>query len=85
MNIESDDNLDFVMRTSYNSLMLNINSTIEEFIVYTFNSEVIEIEHGTGERSKFINGMIKYFEEIEEYEKCNELLKLRLRIIKNGD
>jgi len=84
-NNQSGDTLDYVMRTSFDSLMMDTDRTIDEFIVFTVDDEVIEIDQGTGERSKFIDGMIKYFESIEEFEKCQSLVDLKTIIIENGD
>ena len=40
---------------------------------FTFESVDDFIEN----RNKYIDETIKYFEEVEEYEKCNELLKIK--------
>lgn len=80
-----DDESYKLIRKSYDSLMSNVNLTLEEFIVYSINGEVIEIPYGTGERSKFIDVMISYFEKTEEFEKCKELLKLRALVVNNGN
>ena len=84
-NIESGDNLDYVMRTSYESLMIDTEKTINEFIVFTRDDEVIEIERGLGERSKFIDVMIQYFEDAEVFEFCANLVKLKRAVIEDGD
>jgi len=84
-NEQSDKDIDYVMKNSYDSLIIDIDKTIEEFIVFTIDDEVIEIEQGKGERSKFIDGMINYFETIEEFEKCQNLINLKVAVIKNGD
>ena len=49
------------------------------------NDRLIEIPHGIGQRSKFIDLMIEYFEDCEEYEKCNKLMKLKELVIMAGD
>ena len=85
MNCETRENLDYIMRASYDSLMMDIDKTIDEFVVFSEDSDVIEIDRGRGERSKFINGMIKYFESTEEFEKCQALVDLKEIIIENGD
>ena len=40
---------------------------------FTFNS----LDDFIDNRNKYIDETIKYFEEVEEYEKCNELLKIK--------
>ena len=82
---ESRENLDYVMNTSYDSLIMDADRTIDEFIVFTKDDEVIEIEQGTGERSIFIDVMIEYFESIEEFERCQKLIELKQIIIENGN
>lgn len=83
--LEINNNEDYVMRASYDSLIIDFNKTIDEFIVFTINDEVIEIEQHTGHRSKYIDIMIKYFESIEEFEKCKCLIDLKKVVINNGD
>jgi hypothetical protein len=82
---DQQDNINYIMQTSYNSLMLDFNVTVQEFIVFTEEDDIIEIKQGTGERSKFIDKMIEYFESIEEFEKCQNLLELKETIINSGD
>ena len=82
---ESGENLDYVMITSYDSLMMDTERTIDEFIVFTKDDEVVEIEKGTGERSKFIDVMIDYFESVEEFERCQRLIDLKAIVIENGN
>ena len=69
--------VDHLMRSSYNSLINNKRRTIIEFIVYTEGDKQVEIPAGTGQRIKFINKLINYFEVLEEYEKCQELIELK--------
>lgn len=47
--------------------------------------DMIEIPHGVGQRSKFIKLLIEYFESLEEYEKCDTLMKLKSLVITAGD
>ena len=44
-------------------------------MVFKEGSDIIEIPHGIGQRAEFIDILIVYFEEIEEYEKCEKLVK----------
>jgi hypothetical protein len=53
--------------------------------VFKDDDRLIEIPHGIGQRSKFIDLMVKYFEALEEYEKCDKLMKLKELVIMAGD
>lgn len=77
--------VDAIMRGSYQSLIASMKRTLKDFVVMTDGDNQIEIPIGTGHRSKFIDGLIRYFEKVEEYEKCNELLKIKALVIKIGD
>ena len=85
MKDSSEDNKDSLMRTSYYILTRNFTKSVNRFIVFQNDGKNIEVHHGTGHRSKFINMMVEYFESIEEYEKCEKLLKLRELILMAGD
>jgi len=76
---------DSLMRSSYYTITRNFTKTINRFVVFKEGSNLIEIPHGLGQRSKFIDLLIEYFEELEEYEKCEKLLKLKTLIIETGD
>lgn len=75
--------LDAVMRISFESLTSNIEETLNEFIVFNKNGNLIEINQGIEEKCQFIDKMIKYFESLEEFEKCHTLLELKNIIIEN--
>ena len=47
-------------------------------------SAVLKRNDPTEDKIKSINGLIKYFENIEEYEKCNNLQKLKSMIFINS-
>lgn len=81
----SNTDRDSLMRASYYQITRNFTKTVNRFIVFKDNERLIEIPHGIGQRSKFIDLMIKYFEELEEYEKCTKLLKLKELVIMAGD
>jgi hypothetical protein len=53
--------------------------------VFQEGKDLIEIPHSMGERSKFIELLIEYFETLEEYEKCDTLMKLKALVIMAGD
>lgn len=76
---------DSVMRSSYISLTSNIEETLKEFIVFNRNGDLIEINQGTEEKCQFINELINYFESIEEFEKCQKLLDLKIIIKKHNN
>jgi len=76
---------DSLMRASYYQITRNFTKTVNRFIVFKDGDRLIEIPHGIGQRSKFIDLLIKYFEVIEEYEKCDRLLKLKDLVIMAGD
>lgn len=76
---------DSLMRSSYYTITRNFTKTVNRFIVFKEGANLIEIPHGIGERSKFIDVLIQYFENIEEYEKCDNLMKLKQLVIETGD
>lgn len=84
MKISSEDR-DSLMRSSYYIITRNFTKTVNRFVVFQDGTNIIEIQHGEGQRSKFIDILITYFEELEEYEKCDKLMKLRELVIMAGD
>ena len=76
-NKTNSEDLDYVMRLSYMSLISDTRKTLKEFIVFTDGDEVVELKGGTGEKTQYIDTLIKYFENIEEFEKCKDLLDLK--------
>ena len=81
----SNTDRDSLMRASYYQITRNFTKTVNRFIVFKDSERLIEIPHGIGQRSTFIDLMIKYFEELEEYEKCTKLLKLKELVTMAGD
>jgi hypothetical protein len=76
---------DSIMRSSYYTLTRNFTKTVNRFIVFQEGKDLIEIPHGTHQRSKFIELLIEYFEKMEEYEKCDTLMKLKALVLMAGD
>jgi hypothetical protein len=81
----SNSDRDSLMRASYYQITRNFTKTVNRFIVFKDNDRLIEIPHGIGQRSKFIDLMVEYFETQEEYEKCNKLMKLKELVIMAGN
>ena len=81
----SNSDKDSVMRASYYQITRNFTKTVNRFVAFKDEDRLIEIPHGISQRSKFIDLMIKYFESLEEYEKCNKLMKLRELVMMAGD
>lgn len=82
----SNDEKDQLMRSSYYTITKNFTKTVNIFIAFKDGSNSsIEIPHGIGQRSKFIDLLVKYFEGIEEYEKCDKLMKLKEIVVLAGD
>jgi hypothetical protein len=81
----SNSDKDSLMRASYYQITRNFTKTVNRFVAFKDEDRLIEIPHGIGQRSKFIDLMIKYFESLEEYEKCNKLMKLKELVIMAGD
>jgi hypothetical protein len=81
----SNSDKDSLMRASYYQITRNFTKTVNRFIVFKDNDRLIEIPHGIGQRSRFIDLMIEYFERLEEYEKCTKLLKLKELVIMAGN
>ena len=79
------DERDSLMRTSYYIITKNFTKTVNRFVVFKDGSSIIDIPHGTGQRSKFIDLLINYFVELEEYEKCEKLTKLKELVIMSGN
>lgn len=84
MDILGEDR-DSLMRSAYYTITRNFTKTVNRFIVFREGVDIIEIPHGIGQRSEFIDILVKYFEELEEYEKCDKLMKLRELVIMAGD
>jgi len=76
---------DFLMRATFDCLILNTKRTLKNFIVFEQGDTVAEVKMGTGERAKVINTLITYFENHEEYEKCQQLLMLKELVASNGN
>jgi len=76
---------DSLMRSSYYTITRNFTKTVNRFVVFKEGNDIIEIQYGIGQRSKFIDILVDYFEELEEYEKCDKLMKLKELVIMSGD
>lgn len=81
----SNKDKDSLMRASYYQITRNFTKTVNRFVVFKDNDRLIEIPHGIGQRSQFIDLMVKYFEKSEEFEKCIRLIKLKELVIMAGD
>lgn len=81
----SNTDKDSLMRASYYQITRNFTKTVNRFVAFKDEDKLIEIPHGIGQRSQFIDLMVKYFESLEEYEKCNKLMKLRELVMMAGD
>ena len=81
----SNSDKDSLMRASYYQITRNFTKTVNRFIAFKDSDHIVEIPHGIGQRSHFIDLIIKYFESLEEYEKCNKLLKLKELVMMAGD
>ena len=71
----SGEERDALMRAAYYTLTRNFTKTVNRFVVFKDGENIVEIPHGIGQRTKFIDVLILYFEEVEEYEKCDRLIK----------
>jgi hypothetical protein len=81
----SSEDHDKLMEESYELLSKNHTKSVNRFIVYKEGSQSVEVPHGIGQRSKYIDLLIKHFEEKEEYEKCTNLQELKELVIMAGD
>jgi hypothetical protein len=81
----SNEEKDALMRAAYYTLTRNFTKTVNRFVVFKDGENVVEIPHGIGQRSKFIDVLVNYFEDLEEYEKCDKLVKLKDLVIMAGD
>lgn len=73
----SGEERDALMRAAYYTLTRNFTKTVNRFVVFKDGENIVEIPHGIGQRTKFIDVLVLYFEEVEEYEKCERLIKLK--------
>ena len=85
MENKKGEDKDSLMRSSFYIITKNFTKTINRFTVFNDGTSIIDIEHDIGQRSKFIDLLILYFMEIEEYEKCETLKKLKELVIMAGD
>jgi hypothetical protein len=81
----SGEERDSLMRSSYYIITKNFTKTVNKFIVYKDDTNIIDIPHGTGQRISFIDILIEYFISLEEYEKCDMLKKLKELVVMTGD
>ena len=81
----SKEEKDALMRAAFYTLTRNFTKTVNRFVVFKDGENIVEIPHGIGQRSKFIDVLVIYFEEQEEYEKCDKLLKLKELVMDAGD
>ena len=81
----SSEDHDKLMEESYELLSKNHTKSVNRFIVYKEGSQSVEVPHCIGQRSKYIDLLIKHFEEKEEYEKCTNLQELKELVIMAGD
>ena len=81
----SSEDHDKLMEESYELLSKNHTKSVNRVIVYKEGSQSVEVPHGIGQRSKYIDLLIKHFEEKEEYEKCTNLQELKELVIMAGD
>lgn len=81
----SKEEKDALMRSAFYTLTRNFTKSVNRFVVFKDGENIVEIPHGIGQRSKFIDVLINYFESLEEYEKCDKLVKLKELVIMAGD
>ncbi len=81
----SSNDQNSLMEESFQLLTRNLTKSVNRFVVYKEGSQSIEIPHGLGQRSKYIDLLIKHFTEDEEYEKCQILQELKELVMMAGD
>ena len=70
--------LDKLIRKCYNSVLSSdINNT---FIVYEDSDEIVEIPYDIETRILAIDRLIFYFQELEEYELCHQLVLIKQKV-----
>ena len=84
METKVDSDKDYIMRKSYEALTVNETNTLSNFIVFGEDNYSFEIED-YNQKLEYLNGIIQYFEAIEEYEKCQMLLNLKNKIIEKSN
>ena len=81
----NNDDHDKLLSDSFVLLTKNLTKSVNRFVVYKEGTQSIEIPHGIGQRSKYIDLLIKHFTKKEEYEKCTILLELKELVEFAGD
>jgi hypothetical protein len=81
----NNDDHDKLLSDSFVLLTKNLTKSVNRFVVYKEGTQSIEIPHGIGQRSKYIDLLIKHFTGKEEYEKCTILLELKELVEMAGD
>jgi len=81
----NNDDHDKLLSDSFVLLTRNLTKSVNRFVVYKEGTQSIEIPHGIGQRSKYIDLLIRHFTEKEEYEKCTILLELKELVEMAGD
>lgn len=81
----NNDDHDKLLSDSFVLLTKNLTKSVNRFVVYKEGTQSIEIPHGIGQRSKYIDLLIRHFTEKEEYEKCTILLELKELVEMAGD
>jgi hypothetical protein len=73
--IVKDEELDKLVRKCYQCILKSDINDI--FIIYEDMDEVIEIPYDMKTRIKAIDKVISYFENLEEYEMCHQLVLIK--------
>lgn len=81
----NNEDHDKLLSDSFVLLTKNLTKSVNRFVVYKEGTQSIEIPHGIGQRSKYIDLLIRHFTEKEEYEKCTILLELKELVEMAGD
>jgi len=70
-----DIELDKLIRKCYTSvLQSDINNT---FVIYEDNDKIVEIPYDLEKRILAVDKLIFYFQELEEYELCHQLVLIK--------
>jgi len=73
-----NNELDKLIRKCYNSMRRSdINNT---FIVYEDSDEIVEIPYNIETRILAVDKLIFYFQELEEYEICHQLVLIKQKV-----
>jgi hypothetical protein len=72
-----------VMNESWNNLNKDVELILDNFIIYVTKDQTYIVPPEGTSRVKYLDFMIEFFQNKEEFEKCAHLLKVKNKILAN--